>query len=288
MNYIRPITKILLLPVLCFLMFHMPLDSQAQLLAQEDIGETTTGIHPSHLQFNVEPGKAQSHKVTVSNNTGEMQLYHAVYQDFELSQDGQSRFMEAGSSEKSLSGLIRIEPHEFQVEPGETAEVTLTVTVPEGEARNQAAWGAVMIEQADELEASRDVTGAFTPHEGLSSTLAYSVWVYQTPPRTENSQVDITNFIVGNKARNKGVFLKVKNKGDGVSICNAYVEISNLVTGEMIIIEGKQYTILPGARRTLLFELDEELPKGSYSAVGVLDYNNMEELVETELEFKID
>ena len=256
--------------------------SFAQLLDGDDFNSPEITVSKAHLQYDVAGGETQSQTVEISNNTEVTQTFRVAYQDFELSTEGEPRFMESGSSEHSLAPMLDISPEMIEVGPGKTAEVSITVSAAENAESPGTAWGIVMIEQ---LEADQAINEVET---GLASTLAYGVWLYKNPPEAKDRQVDITNFIVGNKERNKGVFLKVKNKGNGISICNAYVEITNLTTGELILIEGKQYTILPGARRTLLFELDQQLPKGSYSALGVIDYENQEDLVATELEFKID
>ena len=271
---------LLLLFTMVYLLFTPP--SFAQLLDGNDLNSPEITVSKAHLKYDVTGGNTQSQTVEVSNNTGVSQTFRVAYRDFELSTEGEPRFMEAGSSEHSLAGMLEISTEMIEVGPGQTAEVKLSVSAPEDEGSQGTAWGIVMIEQL-EGEESGDEAGA-----DLASAMAYGVWLYKNPPEAENRRVDITNFIVGNKARNKGVFLKVKNKGDGISICNAYVEITNLTTGELILIEGKQYTILPGERRTLLFELDQLLPKGSYSAMGVIDYENQEDLVATELEFRID
>jgi hypothetical protein len=283
-NSLRSI--LMLLPGLAFLIFAWP--ANAQLIDYENLSATNIDISATHLQFHVDQGKTQSQSVVITNNSDEVQRFRANYQDFELSTEGESTFLKAGSSEHSLAGKLNISPRVMEVGPWETAEVQLTVSIPGDDESPESAWGVVMIEQEGPVHENKLEENSLYPEKTLTSEYAYGIWLYQNPPEAEDTRIDITNFIVGNKARNKGVFLKLKNKSDAVSICNAYVEITNLATGELITIEGKQYTLLPGSRRTLLFELEETLPKGSYSAVGVIDYNNHEELVATELEFKID
>jgi hypothetical protein len=282
-------TRLLFLLLSGLLLIQGPGGAMAQLLDGEGPGVADLRVSPRHLQFNAGPGKTQSQVIEVSNYSEEKQTYRVFYQDFELLDDGQARFLKAGTCEQSLSGLLSLSTETIEVNPGETAGVSLTVTVPSGQESEEAAWGIVMIEQVEEKGEPVKVQNAVSPDvSGFTSTLAYGIWLYQNPPSAEDHRVDITNFIIGNKIKNRGVFLKLKNKGDGISFCNAYIEITNLATGELIFIEGKQYTVFPGSRRTIMFELAEELPKGSYSAVGVLDYDNLEELVSTELEFKID
>lgn len=261
----------------------------AQLLEEDDSYNKGVTVSPSHLHFNVDLGKVKTQKVKVSNFTDAVQKFKVVYQDFDITNDGNSQFLEAGSSEYSLSKYIQISPTFIEVAPNTTADVELTVTVPNDPEANEASWGVLMIEQMEEkkvLDPSSASENAVA--FGITPTFAFGVWLYQNPPHVENMRVDITNFIFEKKINNNMLFLKVKNKGDGISFCNAYVEITNLTTGEQSQLGGKRYTILPGYRRTFVFDLTENLPKGSYSAVGVLDYNSDDELVAAELEFKVD
>ena len=285
----RQSNKYLLFLVTCALVFLTTLPGKAQLLESEDFNAKSTSISESQVRFTVDPGSQQSHAVEVFNNSSEPQRYRITYQDFELTPEGKTTFLVAGSSAQSLSKYLSITPEQIEVAPGQTGEVTLSVSIPEDEPSGKSAWGVVMIEPVEEKVAAMQESADRSADEyGFLSTLGYGIWLYQNPSCAENTQVDITNFIVGNKERNKGVFLKVKNKGEGISIFNAYVEITNLTTGDKIMIEGNEYTILPGTRRTFMFELAEQLPKGSYSAKGVIDYKDQEEMAATKLEFKID
>lgn len=269
--------------------FGFQFSAAAQLLEEDDDYNKGVTVSPSHLQFNVDLGKTKTQKVKVSNFTDAVQKFKVVYQDFDITNDGNSQFLEAGSSDYSLKKHIQISPTFIEVAPNSMAEIDLTVTLPNEPEANAASWGVLMIEQMEEKKvldpgSASENAVAF----GITPTFAFGVWLYQNPPNVENMRVDITNFIFEKKINNNMLFLKVKNKGDGISFCNAYVEITNLTTGEQSQLGGKRYTILPGYRRTFIFDLTENLPKGSYSAVGVLDYNSDDELVAAELEFKVD
>lgn len=247
----------------------------------------TDGITISHsdLHFNVKPGKSQTKTVKVTNLTDNTQILNVVYQDFDINKDGESRFMEAGSNEFSLAELIVVSSGSLELEPNTTEEITLTVSLPQDYESEKAAWGVLMIENGDEITSDEANSTEEMPQ---AYTFATGVWLFQNPDEAENSHVDITNFIFANKVKNNTLFLKVKNKGDGISFCNAYVKITNLATGEMSQLGGSTHSILPGNRRTFVFDLSENLPRGRYSAVGVVDYNTDKELVATELQFKVD
>jgi len=276
--------------LLCISVFFL-VQSNTFAQAVDDDEELNKGVSvsPSHLHFNVDLGNTNTKTIKVSNYSAKLQKFQVVYQDFDITEDGYSSFLEAGTSDYSLSELIQISPTFVEIEAGSFAEITLSLTVPANPEANRAAWGVVMIEQMEEKKVlDPGNTSGSTVAFGITPTYAFGVWLYQNPPNVENMHVDITNFIFEKKVENNLLFLKVKNEGDGISFCNAYVEITNLSTGEQNILGGKRYTILPGYRRTFIFDLTWELTKGSYSAVGVLDYNSDEELVAAELEFKVD
>ena len=123
---------------------------------------------------------------------------------------------------------------------------------------------------------------------GIVPTFAFGVWLYQNPPNVEISEVEIENFIFNQSDENRFLKLEVKNVGDGISFCYAYVEVTNLDTGEQLVLGGQRYTILPGYDRGFNFDELMKLPKGRYSAVGVVDYYSNSEVVAAELDFEIE
>ncbi|GAB4318252.1 MAG: hypothetical protein Kow00127_10190 [Bacteroidales bacterium] len=252
----------------------------------EDYNKGVT-VSPSHLNFHVDPGKIATKKVKVSNYTGKTQKFNVVYNDFDISESGNSTFMEPGTSDYSLSDLLSISPTFLELAPGTSQEVSLTVQLP-SDAPARASWGVLVIEQEEEKKVldpgnNSGQTLAF----GITPTFAFGVWLYQNPTHVEDMAVDITNFTFEEKDDKQLLMLAVKNTGDGISFCNAYVELTNTSTGEQTQVGGKRYTILPGYERTFVFEPPAKLTPGHYSAVGVLDYNSDEELVAAELEFDI-
>jgi len=246
-------------------------------------------VSPSHVKFNVDLGQTSTKKIKVSNFTGKTQKFRVVYNDFDISSMGKSSFLEAGTSDYSLSKLINISPTFLEIEPGSAVDVSITVAVPGSQEANKAAWGVILIEQVEEKKVldpgnESGETVAF----GITPTYAFGIWLYQNPPNVENMNVDITDFMYTKQDMSNLLMLNVENKGDGISFCNAYVELTNLSNGKQNVLGGKRYTILPGYKRTFIFDLTKEIPKGNYSAVGVLDYMSDEELVAAELEFKIE
>jgi type 1 fimbria pilin len=247
-------------------------------------------VSPSHIKFNVDLGKMATKKVKITNYTGSVQKFRIKYNDFDISVDGFSSFLDAGTSKYSLSKLINIAPTFVELEPGTSAEISVTVQVPNNPESNKAAWGILLIEQAEEKKVlDPGNTSGETIAFGITPTYAFGVWIYQNPPNVEMMSVDINKFSYEKTKDNLRLLtLNVENKGDGIAFCRAYSELTNIKTGEQQSLGGKNYTILPGYRRIFIFELPADIPKGTYSAVGVIDYDSEEEIVAAELEITID
>lgn len=247
-------------------------------------------VSPSHLKFNVDMGKMKTQTIKITNYTESIQKFKVKYNDFDISLDGKSSFLEPGTSKYSLSELISISPTFIELEPGSAKEVSITVQIPGGtEAAAKAAWGVILIEQAEEKKVldpgnQSGETIAF----GITPVFSFGVWIYQNPPYVENNRVDIIDFIYDSESDQKLLILSAENLGDGIAFCKAYVELTSLNTGKQLSLGGQNYTLLPGYKRIFAFKVPGTLEKGNYSAVGVLDYNSDEEIVAAELELSIE
>lgn len=247
-------------------------------------------VSPSHIEFNVDLGKLATKKIKITNYTGTVQKFTVKYNDFDISLEGKSTFLEPGTSNYSLAKLVGIAPTFVELNPGKSAEISITVQVPNDPEANKAAWGVILIEQAEEKKVldpgnKSGETIAF----GITPTFAFGVWIYQNPPNVETMSVDISKFSYEKTLDGRRYLtLSVENKGDGIAFCKAYTELTNIGTGDQISLGGKNYTILPGYRRIFMFDLNEDISKGRYSSVGVIDYGSDEEIVAAELEFNIE
>ncbi len=205
-------------------------------------------VSPSHMKFNVDMGKMKTKTIKITNYTESKQKFRVKYNDFDISTDGKSSFLEPGTSNYSLSEMISISPTFIELEPGSAKEVSITITVPGGgEEVAKAAWGVILIEQAEEKKVlDPGSQGSETIAFGITPIFSFGVWIYQNPPYVVNNHVDITDFIYDSESDQKLLILKVKNQGDGIAFCKAYVELTNLNTGKQKSLGGQNYTLLPG------------------------------------------
>lgn len=259
----------------------MPFDS-----ALKDIG---VAVSPSHINYRVKQGESKTIEVKVTNETRTKRSFKVTLKDFDMDKSGASTFMVAGTGEHSVAKWLSISPTFMELQPGAIQVIRVTLTVPDSDGTNRAAWCAMMVEEAKERQKLEidpsDQKIAF----GITPSSAFGIWIYQNPPNVAIKNVDIVNFglqKVDNKPKN--VELSLVNKGDGISSCTAYVELTNTNTGKTQRLLVKTFLILPGYTRNYLFSLPDKLEKGNYSAVGVLDYGSKDEVKAADLEFKVE
>ena len=249
---------------------------------------TGVAVSPSRLRMKGKPGETVIEKIKISNDTDRPNSFKISFFDFDMNGKGKSSFIEAGEGKYSLSKWSSVSPTFVELAPGERKEVTLTVSLPESEEGQRSAWSILMVEQANPREElDIPLPGEETIAFGIVPTYAFGVFLYQNPPNVSNSSVEITNFELNalDSTINK-LDLEIENTGNGISYCTAYIELTNLSTGDQEKLTVKHFTILPELIRSFSHPLPD-LPPGQYSAIGVLDFGSREQIEAAELEFEV-
>lgn len=245
-------------------------------------------VSPAHFYLNLKPGEVKTYKISVKNDTEKIEKFKVNKFDFNMNGRGKSSFLPSGTGKYSLSKWLNISPTFIEVKPGEKKEVKFTVSVPNDSSGQKSAWNIIMIEQEEprtKLEPAKKGEG--TVALGVIPTFAFGVFVYQNPPNVKTNNVEITNFSFIEKDSANIVQIEASNKGDGIAFCTSYIDITNLDNGKQQRLSVKRFTIVPELVRDFTFILPKSLEKGKYLAVGVLDYENSEEIQAAKTQFEI-
>ena len=193
-----------------------------------------------------------------------------------------------GKGKFSLAKWVNLSPTFVSLKPFENKKVKVTVSIPSDDSGKKAAWSILMVEQqaprSNLLNTTRDGN---TIALGIVPTFAFGVFAYQNPPNVDNNRVEFTDFQFKDFNTGKALYIEVQNQGDGIAYCTSYIDLTNLDTGEQQRLKVKNFTIVPELIRDFNFTLPENLPKGKYLAVGVLDYESSEEIQAARMEFEI-
>ena len=271
----------------CFIFTSNTLDGQnkEKQNAPKSLG---VSVSPSHFHFTQEQGQIKTYDITVKNTTSTAKSFNVNIYDFDMNGKGKSSFLPPGDGKYSLSKWMNISPTFIELEPFKTKKVKVTISVPSDDNGRKAAWSILMIEQeAPRNNLVNTKKDGNTVAFGIVPTFAFGIFAYQNPPNVLTNNIEFTEFqFLENDAVNK-LLLEVQNKGDGIAYCTSYIDLTNLDTGEQQRLRVKNFTIVPDLTRDFIFNLPQTLQKGKYLAVGVLDYENSEEIQAAKLEFEI-
>jgi len=265
--------------------------SQENITNPPDDTKTESGVSvsPSSIRFNVKPGSSSSKEVKINNDTKKTFKFKVAFSDFIMDANGKPMGIKANQSKYSLSKWVSATPSYFELKPGESKKITVTIDVPNNDTANIAAWTIMMIDQVsertDKVEAKAGDKNTLSM--GILPSFGFGVYIYQNPPNVKLTQVEIKNFKYVDEKGKKAMIMSVKNTGDGIGFCLSYVEITNLKTGKQDKMATRQYTILPGFDRNFQYALPDSLAKGKYSAVGVMDFGSKTQIETAETEFEI-
>jgi hypothetical protein len=267
------------------------IDSTTVKSIQSDKGKVTgVAVSPAHFHLSIKPGEERTIKITVTNNTSKQNSFKISMVDFDMNSNGKSMFLPPSLDRPySLSRWSTVAPTFIDLGVGEKKQISVNIIVPITEEGKKAAWTIVMVEQQvpRDLLDPTDKDGG-TVAFGVVPTYAFGVFVYQNPPNVDNNNVDITNFKFNKLDSINNIKISAKNIGDGIAYCMAYVDVTNISTGYQKRLLVKRFTIVPGLEREFRFRLPQDLPKGEYIAVGVIDYKNAEEIKAAKTKFIIE
>ncbi|MGQ9848253.1 MAG: hypothetical protein ACUVQP_12240 [Bacteroidales bacterium] len=252
--------------------------------AFKDMG---VSVSPSSMHLNIKPGTSVIKEIKVKNDTRKVTKFNVGFNDFEMNNLGKPITPSQKDCKYCLSRYISIAPSYFELKPGEEIKIKLNIAIPDSDEAYRALWTIITIDQVVERPPLD-----LEPHPnrlsmGVIPSIGFGVYVYQNPPNVKINKINIEKFQYTEKEGKRYFDLKVKNTGDGISYCSSYVSLTNLNTGEQKKVNVKNFTILPQFIRDFKIDLPTNLLPGKYSAVGVVDFGNEEEMIAAQADFEI-
>jgi len=250
---------------------------------------TGIAVSPASFHLNLKPGITQVKELLISNDTKAVHKFQLSLSDFRMGRTGKPEVIKAEDSKYALSKWVSLSPSYLELKPGESKKIGITIRIPNDESGNVAGWTLINVDNMkDKNPLSKDKANEKALNIGVSTNFGFGVFVYQNPPNVTVNNVAIQKIIYKDTAGVKNVSMTVKNIGDGIGFCTSYLELTSLSTGKKVKLGTKQFTILPQFYRDFTYALPNNLAKGKYSALGVIDYGNDEDIKVAELEINIE
>ncbi|MFW6256891.1 MAG: hypothetical protein ACOC2O_01995, partial [Bacillota bacterium] len=137
------------------------------LLIVNTVSAQTSGgikIEPSRFLIEMEPGSRTTEVITVTNSSDRELDLVANFYDWDLNEQYELILHESGSQKESLEGMLRFNPRNFTLEPGEQQLVRFTINFPEEEDPLERR-GIIFIEHEDEFD-EEDIGASVTSMVG--------------------------------------------------------------------------------------------------------------------------
>jgi P pilus assembly chaperone PapD len=275
MNFKTPSMKTLALTTMLVFIFLTPFTMRAQELE----------VTPGTMMFNVNPGSSQTQQVYVRNKGNKPQNFVFNLADWLVDESGETKYFAQGTTARSCADWITVSPALVTLQPNESANINVTMLVPNDESSTR--WAVLFVQSAEETTGAQAIDKEV--QMGLQVAARIAIPIYQSP----SSNKLFKGVIEGLEEKIDGVGLRnyrtqVINTGDKLLNCKVYFTFSNLQTAEEFISEPFNFMLLPESSKTISYMLEKELEKGKYAVSAVLDYGYNEELDGVQIEIDIE
>jgi len=234
------------------------------ILALGCVGQALS-VKPLDFELLVDQGKVYTLSFQVRNDAQAPQTITVYLGDWDRSPTGEHRYYPPGTLERSLCGWLAVVPTRIVLAPGETGQITATLTVPSPEERELAGtyWGMIFVQgEPRPMEVEGTVVMAVE---------RFGVKVYATVAGTARTAGVVRK--VEAQATSDGVLVKIEYQNTG----NVHQEVGGtvrVIDRKGDIVQEKEVEpapVLPGAER--IFEVTlPALPPGIYQVQAMLDY----------------
>jgi len=239
----------------------------------------TVRVEPSRIILNAIERERSTGIIEVVNNGEEKIELTTVLHDWSLDEKNSVVVFEAGETEYTLDGLIKFNPREFTLAPGQKQIVRFTVSSPEGESPRERR-GIVFVEHETEL--IDEATGSRVKTQ-IGTTIYYI-------PVGVKYNFKFTGLRVFNSPEPmpQGISLRINNDGDGHMRYYTSYKIVN--SNNELVMEDKlsQLLILPKNERYFSFYLKDRLESGNYNFMLEFSFYNTDRVAEYQIPIKIE
>ncbi len=241
-------------------------------------------VSPTQLSFTANPGSSQTRQLYVRNKAKVEQSFIFTLGDWLTDQDGKINYFDPGTTSRSCADWITISPSLITLQPNESANVNVTILVPDDDASTK--WAVLFVESAVERTGAKAVDKAIKMGVNISARIAVSI--FQSPTSNTFYKGSVEGLTETIDSDNKRTYeTMVVNLGDKILNAKVYFTISNLATAEEFTSEPIEFVLLPESSKKVKYTLEKPLEKGKYSVAAILDYGNTDELEGIQLDVDV-
>lgn len=226
-------------------------------------------VDPATMDFNLLNGQSGVTTVKVLNEMDVKKQFKIYLNDWERDTIGNHRYTEPNTLSNSCSRWVSIDKTFLELNPGESAIITVKVQVPDSvELVKRMRWSMLFIETVEEKKSPSKITGVVTT---IQTSYRIGVHIYQTPPNAPEKEIQMVSFATKDNANNSTYRIECKNTGGAQVRCKSNIELINTSTGKKTSLTAVEFPMFPDQKRYIDFTLPSTLEKGKYTIVATVD-----------------
>ncbi len=212
-------------------------------------------VEPSRFIFNINPGERDTGAITVKNNSDRELFLTANFYDWLLDERNEMVFWDSGTLEATLAGLIRFNPRQFTLSPGESQIVRFTVEMPPDDEEPFERRGIIFFEHEEPFE--EEGIGA-----SIKTMIGTTIYVMPREYRLSFHIIDGMVHVTADQVCLAALLLG----SDALVHTRFTIHYRVVAPGGRLIEEGQQreMVILPEEIRPVFFPLEQVQEPGDY------------------------
>lgn len=227
------------------------------------------GIQPSILEFHVLPGTTESQVVRISNLSDKKIGFEAYLADWLRDSTGAHQYFKPDTLGRSCASWVKLDKNFIEVGPGESTELLVRLQGPDDpKLFNQMKWAMLFLQSVSEQDSANRNNKQFNTQ--IRELLRVGIHIYQTPAAaTSLSAKALTLKAVAGEANAYDFYME--NTGAVMLQCKVHMELTNIETGREIKLDRIEFPVFPDSKRKVRLVIPQDVPKGKYSALAILN-----------------
>jgi P pilus assembly chaperone PapD len=201
-----------------------------------------------------------------ATNTSDVAVQATITrQDWDRIEDGDNRFLPAGSTGNSCGAMLSVSPLSIRVEPHSSRTVRLSVQNA-ADLRKEC-WDIVFVEEVPQR--------ASVKGNSLHYVFRTGVKVYVVPPGLSRDAA-VEDMAVVDSSSKKQVAIRFHNTGGTHLLSKGRLEFRRLDNTLAMQVPIAEFPTLPGATRRVLMDIPPDLTAGDYVILAMIDFGGSE------------
>lgn len=245
-------------------LFRLLLGGSILVLASQAYAQIAVAGDLIFVEENVRPGDSYGGTLILRNLGGTV-ASATIYLNDVLFEGTEQAYVEPGTQQRSNAGWVELDLSAVQLEGGESASVSFTITVPDDADLSNSYWSMAMVENTP--------AGGGPVEQGVQirSVTRYGVYLVTDMAQRTPVQLDFSAPRLHKDGDGSSLFsVSIANSGERLVRPASYLDLYDSAGKHVSRVDNEAVLIFPGSRVEQDYELGE-LEPGTYTAIAVVD-----------------